>query len=68
MYLAAREWEIQPSEFWEMTMVEWMLEAQSRFDKTPEGRALRRRDEWLEEAELSDEEWWSRHGTPKNTG
>lgn len=27
MYLAARAWGIQPSEFWEMTMGEWMLEA-----------------------------------------
>ena len=27
MYLAARAWGIQPSEFWEMTMGEFMLEA-----------------------------------------
>lgn len=27
MYLAARNWGIQPSEFWEMTMAEWFLEA-----------------------------------------
>lgn len=27
MYLAARSWGIQPSEFWEMTLGEWMLEA-----------------------------------------
>lgn len=27
MYLAARAWGIQPSEFWGMTMGEWMLEA-----------------------------------------
>lgn len=26
MYLWAREWGIQPSEFWEMTISEWWLE------------------------------------------
>jgi len=28
MYVAARNWGIQPSEFWDMTMVEWFAEAQ----------------------------------------
>jgi len=28
MYVTARSWGIQPSEFWEMTMVEWFAEAQ----------------------------------------
>lgn len=30
MYLAARAWGIQPSEFWDMTMVEWFAEADLR--------------------------------------
>lgn len=28
MYVTARHWGIQPSEFWDMTMVEWFAEAQ----------------------------------------
>jgi len=28
MYVTARSWGIQPSEFWAMTMVEWFAEAQ----------------------------------------
>lgn len=38
MYLAARSWGIQPSEFWAMTPGEWMLEAYHHADqeeKTP---------------------------------
>mgnify|MGYP000040402196 CR=1 FL=1 len=27
MYVAARGWGIQPSEFWGMTMAEWFVEA-----------------------------------------
>lgn len=30
MYLWAREWGIQPSEFWEMTIGEWWLEYELR--------------------------------------
>jgi hypothetical protein len=26
LYLAARSWEIQPSEFWDMTFAEWFCE------------------------------------------
>lgn len=30
MYLWAREWGIQPSEFWEMTIAEWWVEYEFR--------------------------------------
>lgn len=30
MYLWAREWGIQPSEFWQMTIPEWWLEYELR--------------------------------------
>ena len=30
MYLYAREWNIQPSEFWNMTISEWWLEYESK--------------------------------------
>lgn len=30
MYLAARAWGLTPSEFWDMTLGEWMLEASAR--------------------------------------
>ena len=30
LYLNARAWEIQPSEFWQMTMAEWFAEYEWR--------------------------------------
>lgn len=33
MYLWAREWGIQPSEFWDMTLPEWFLEYELRAPK-----------------------------------
>jgi len=66
MYLAARKWGIQPSEFWDMTMVEWMLEARFHMDQSPVGRAAQKRDEWLEDMEMTDEEWWAKHGTSQS--
>lgn len=30
LYLSARAWEIQPSEFWGMTMAEWFAEYEWR--------------------------------------
>jgi len=37
MYLWAREWGIQPSEFWKMTMAEWWLEYELKAPKDPQG-------------------------------
>jgi len=37
MYLWAREWGIQPSEFWAMTIPEWFLEYDLRAPKDPKG-------------------------------
>lgn len=66
MYLSARSWGIQPSEFWDMTMVEFMLEARFNYEQTPQGRAMSKKDEWLAAAEMTDEEWWAAHGTSKD--
>ena len=65
MYLTARSWGIQPSEFWDMTMVEFMLEARFHYEQTPQGRAMVKKDEWLAAAEMTDEEWWAEYGTSK---
>lgn len=35
MYLWAREWGIQPSEFWAMTIPEWWLEYEVKAPKDP---------------------------------
>lgn len=35
MYLAARAWGIQPSEFWDMTMGEFLLEAGHHIANAP---------------------------------
>ena len=37
MYLTARQWGIQPSEFWDMTMAEWFCEYDFH-NSTREGR------------------------------
>lgn len=66
MYVAARAWEIQPSEFWNMTVSEWMAEAEWRARQTPEGRAMLNRDKWKAEAAMTDEEWWAIHGNSTN--
>lgn len=36
MYLWARQWGIQPSEFWEMTIPEWWLEYELNVKKDGE--------------------------------
>ena len=36
MYLWARQWGIQPSEFWEMTIPEWWLEYELNVQKDGE--------------------------------
>jgi len=38
MYIIAREWGIQPSEFWEMTMAEWWCEYDHRSTNTADGK------------------------------
>jgi hypothetical protein len=35
MYLWAREWGIQPGEFWEMTIPEWWLEYDMKAPRDP---------------------------------
>ena len=35
MYLWAREWGIQPGEFWDMTIPEWWLEYELKAPKDP---------------------------------
>lgn len=35
MYLLAREWGIQPSEYWEMTLPEWHAEYELRAQEKP---------------------------------
>ena len=66
MYLTARRWGIQPSEFWDMTMAEYLLELDAHYRETPEGRHEMKRATWLEDAELTDEEWRAKYGSTKN--
>jgi hypothetical protein len=43
MYVTARQWGIQPSEFWDMTMVEWFVEAQfhqGQSEKAPKQKGV----------------------------
>ena len=67
MYLSARQWGIQPGEFWEMTMPEWYCEYDFHVSRAPatRGGKLTRGD--LEEIEyensLTDEEWEAEYGT-----
>lgn len=49
-----------------MSMGEWYVEAQMNVQQTPEGRAMTKRDEWMQAAEMTDEEWRATYGTPKN--
>lgn len=46
-----------------MTLSEYLLEAYHRLDATPEGRAVKKRQKWADQAEMTDEEWWKAHGT-----
>ena len=67
LYLSARSWGIQPSEFWCMTLAEWFSEAEQRREKQPGDYAgnLTRADvqELQEIANMSDEEWERYNGT-----
>lgn len=62
MYVAARNWGIQPGEFWEMTMSEWLLEAHMHWLESDEGKLHIKRRQWMEDAELSKEEWMAKYG------
>lgn len=62
MYASAREWGIQPSEFWEMTLGEWLLEAHHRWLASPEGQRHLKILSWKEDAELTREEWNKKYG------
>jgi len=44
-------------------MVEFMLEAKFNHEQTPQGRAAQKRDEWLADFQITDAEWWAKHGT-----
>lgn len=66
MYLTARGWGIQPSEFWAMTLSEYMLELEARYRETPQGRHELKREQWLADAELTDEEWRAKYGATKD--
>lgn len=68
MYVAARGWGIQPSEFWEMTIREWLLEAHHRWLASEEGQAWQKKQVWLEDAKLTEEEWRRKYGLAKNQG
>lgn len=45
-----------------MTFREWFIEAEMHMRQTPKGRIMLNAAEWLADAELSDEEWWAKHG------
>lgn len=70
MYLWARQWGIQPSEFWAMTMKEWYAEYSFNVDKlgldntTHAGKLTQDNvDDMLDDMELTDEQWWKKHGS-----
>lgn len=62
MYVTARTWGIQPSEFWEMTMQEWLVEAHHHWLHSDEGRLWQKKQVWLEDIELTEEEWKRKYG------
>ena len=71
MYLAARRWGIQPSEFWGMTLPEWHAEFEMNsgpLDSEKYAGTLTE-DKVLElevRSEVSEEEWWKEHGRKKH--
>jgi hypothetical protein len=62
MYTSAREWGIQPSEFWDMTIGEWLLEASHQWEKSEQGRHQKKKSAWLDDADLTREEWMQKYG------
>lgn len=66
MYAQARNWGIQPSEFWDMTLGEWMLEARVHWLASDEGQKFLKKRNWMADAELTKEEWMIKHGLAKS--
>lgn len=62
MYLSARSWGIQPSEFWAMTIGEWLLEAADQWEKSEAGKLEKKKQVWREDANLSKEDWMKKYG------
>jgi len=58
MFQLSVSWGIAPSEFWEMTLPEW-VEIYNHFTRDPKEEA---RKEWAKQADLTDDEWWELHG------
>lgn len=59
-----------PSEYWAMTAEEFLVIAQLEADNAPvrDGGKMRHRDvrELTSDLDLSDEEWWLKHGPAKH--
>ena len=49
-----------------MTLGEYMLEADMHYRTSPEGQLAAKRQGWLEDAELTTEEWDAKYGATKN--
>ncbi|MDH5796934.1 MAG: hypothetical protein OEZ19_00075 [Paracoccaceae bacterium] len=62
MYLAARAWGVQPSEFWSMSFGEWLLEAHHQWLESEDGRLWQKKQVWMEDADLTREEWRAKYG------
>lgn len=62
MYTSARGWGIQPSEFWEMTIGEWLLEAAHQWEQSEQGQHQKKKEAWLEDADLTREQWMKKYG------
>lgn len=66
MYVAARTWGMQPSEFWDLTLWEWLTEAEFRRPKAAgdyAGNLTRADVDHLSAvANMTDEEWERYHG------
>ena len=66
MYLAARSWGIQPSEFWGMSFPEWFCEAEARRERQPGDYAGNLTQSDVDElsriASMTDEEWTRYNG------
>ncbi len=66
LYMAARHWGIQPSEFWDMTLAEWFCEAEHRMPRGAgdyAGNLTRDDVDRLHRiALMSDDEWKAYNG------
>jgi len=70
MFLACVNLGVQPSEFWNMTLGETFLLIDAHRPRMEGDYAGKLRksdvDEISGSLELSDDEWWAKHGTPRN--